>query len=174
MMTFLAEEMFTPIRPLPIPSMSRLRRMTVASGSFTKSVTLMFMPFVPAASTPAMNGWPSIVIDLVIVSVPKPPGSSTLMMPLRAVLEMQPANVLQGAVRLQGLASSPTPETHVRVAWALAMVEMDNSNIAISSRRVAFMNELLLRYKSDCGLRMFYRVRFRERPQIRHGLGREP
>jgi hypothetical protein len=31
---------------------------------------------------------------------------------------MAPANVLQGAVRLQGLASSPTPDTQVRVAWA--------------------------------------------------------
>jgi hypothetical protein len=27
---------------------------------------------------------------------------------------------LQGAVRLHGLASSPTPDTHVRGAWALA------------------------------------------------------
>jgi hypothetical protein len=34
---------------------------------------------------------------------------------------MAPANVLHGAVRLQGLASSPTPETHVRVACACAM-----------------------------------------------------
>ncbi|KRD46295.1 hypothetical protein ASE52_16605 [Acidovorax sp. Root275] len=31
---------------------------------------------------------------------------------------MAPANVLQGAVRLQGLASSPTPDTQVRVACA--------------------------------------------------------
>jgi flavoprotein len=35
---------------------------------------------------------------------------------------MAPANVLQGAVREHGLASSPTPETHVRVAWAIAGV----------------------------------------------------
>src|ERR1043165_7117425 len=44
------------------------------------------------------------------------------MMPGLAVLEIAPANVLQGAVRLQGFKSSPTPESHVRVAWALAML----------------------------------------------------
>jgi hypothetical protein len=33
---------------------------------------------------------------------------------------MAPAKVLQGAVREQGLASSPTPETQVRVACAWA------------------------------------------------------
>lgn len=59
---------------------------------------------------------PSIVMLLVIVTAPKPPGSSTLMAPLVAVLEIAPAKVLQGAVRLQGFASSPTPDTHVRVA----------------------------------------------------------
>jgi hypothetical protein len=40
--------------------------------------------------------------------------------PFAAVLEMAPAKVLHGAVRLHGLASSPTPETQVRVAWARA------------------------------------------------------
>jgi hypothetical protein len=39
-----------------------------------------------------------------------------MMMPPAAVFEIDPANVLHGAVRLHGLASSPTPETHVRVA----------------------------------------------------------
>jgi hypothetical protein len=38
-------------------------------------------------------------------------------------LAIAPANVLQGAVRLHGLASSPTPDTHVLVAWALAITE---------------------------------------------------
>src|SRR5215472_14674363 len=61
-----------------------------------------------------------MVIDLVIVTVPKPPGSRQLMMPFTAVLEMAPAKVLHGAVRLHGLASSPTPETQVRVACACA------------------------------------------------------
>jgi hypothetical protein len=40
---------------------------------------------------------------------------------------MAPAKVLHGAVRLQGLASSPTPETQVRVACAWAAV--DNKDI---------------------------------------------
>jgi hypothetical protein len=62
-----------------------------------------------------------IVIDFVIVTAPKPPGSRQLMMPPAAVLEIAPAHVLQGAVRLQGLTSSPTPETQVRVAWAKAL-----------------------------------------------------
>ncbi len=42
------------------------------------------------------------------------------MMPPAAVFEIAPAKVLHGAVRLHGLTSSPTPETHVRVAWAFA------------------------------------------------------
>ena len=61
-----------------------------------------------------------MVIDLVIVTPPKPPGSRTLISPPVAVFEMAPAKVLQGAVRLHGLASSPTPETQVRVACAWA------------------------------------------------------
>src|SRR3954469_3545691 len=61
-----------------------------------------------------------MVSDFVIVTPPKPPGSRQLISPPFAVLEIAPANVLHGAVRLQGFASSPTPETHVRVACALA------------------------------------------------------
>jgi hypothetical protein len=45
-----------------------------------------------------------------------------LISPLVAVFEIAPAKVLQGAVRLHGFRSSPTPETHVRVAWAWAEV----------------------------------------------------
>jgi hypothetical protein len=41
-----------------------------------------------------------------------------LISPPAAVFEIAPAKVLHGAVRLQGLTSSPTPETQVRVAWA--------------------------------------------------------
>src|SRR5580704_11141089 len=63
---------------------------------------------------------PSSVIDLVIVSAPKPPGSKASISPPVAVLEMAPAQVLHGAVRLHGLASSPTPEIQVRVACACA------------------------------------------------------
>src|SRR3954471_12856660 len=59
-------------------------------------------------------------IVLLIVTAPKPPGSRQLISPPAAVLEIAPAKVLQGAVRLHGLASSPTPDTQVRVAWAWA------------------------------------------------------
>src|SRR4051794_19740436 len=78
------------------------------------------MPLVPAARIEPSVPAQSIVIDFVIVTAPKPPGSIQLISPAAAVLEIAPAKVLQGAVRLHGLASSPTPETHVRVAWALA------------------------------------------------------
>src|SRR6186997_2043901 len=61
-----------------------------------------------------------MVIDFVMVTVPKPPGSRQLISPLSAVFEIVPANVLHGAVRLHGLASSPTPDTHVREACACA------------------------------------------------------
>src|SRR4030095_10078745 len=57
-----------------------------------------------------------MVIDLVMVTAPNPPESRQLISPLTAVFEIAPANVLHGAVRLHGLASSPTPETQVRVA----------------------------------------------------------
>ena len=51
------------------------------------------------------------MIDLVMVTAPKPPGSSTLIVPAGAVFEIAPANVLHGAVRLHGFTSSPTPDT---------------------------------------------------------------
>src|SRR5205809_4263772 len=80
------------------------------------------MPFTPApaTSTPPSVYWQRIDIALVIVTPPKPPGSRQLISPPGAVFEMAPAKVLHGAVRLHGLASSPTPDTHVRLAWALA------------------------------------------------------
>jgi hypothetical protein len=59
-----------------------------------------------------------MLTDWVIVTAPNPPGSSTLISPPGVVFEIAPAKVLQGAVRLQGFASSPTPDTHVRVACA--------------------------------------------------------
>src|SRR6266702_3944405 len=80
----------------------------------------MLMPLVPETSTEPKISWQSMVIDLVMVTAPKPPGSRQLISPPPAVLEIAPAKVLHGAVRLQGLASSPTPETQVRLACALA------------------------------------------------------
>src|SRR5437773_2659337 len=106
---------FTPSRPVPSPSMSSPSRMTLAVSGAE-----MMMAFVPDTSTPASKRSERIVIDFVMVTPPKPPGSSTLISPPVAVFEIAPANVLHGAVRLHGLTSSPTPETHVRVACALA------------------------------------------------------
>src|SRR5262249_34784382 len=66
------------------------------------------------------------VMALVIVTAPKPPGSRTEISPPAAVFEIAPANVLHGAVRLHGFTSSPTPDTHVRVACANASVLPNN------------------------------------------------
>jgi hypothetical protein len=55
---------------------------------------------------------------LVMVTAPNPPGSSASISPPGAVFEIAPANVLHGAAREHGLASSPTPETHVLEACA--------------------------------------------------------
>src|SRR3982075_3305839 len=103
-----------PLMPVLMPWMSRLRRRTLMPAP------LMTMPLVPDTRTEAKTSLQSIEIDFVIVTAPKPPGSRQLISPAAAVLEMAPAKVLQGAVRLHGLASSPTPETHVRVACACA------------------------------------------------------
>src|SRR4051794_41112745 len=94
------------------------------STTLSVEVPLMMTPCTPEESTLPSVPVQSIVIDFVIVTAPNPPGSRQLMMPGLAVFEIAPANVLQGAVRLQGFASSPTPETHVRVAWACARVVM--------------------------------------------------
>src|SRR4051794_17722829 len=81
------------------------------------------MPLTPLTRTPASRPTHLMFIALVMVTPPKPPGSRQLIVPAGAVFEIAPAKVLQGAVRLHGLASSPTPETQVRVACALAGAE---------------------------------------------------
>src|SRR5262249_43560233 len=105
--------------------------------------TLTTMPLVPETSTPAVPASQEMMIDLVIVTAPNPPGSRQLISPLVAVFEIAPAKVLQGAVRLQGLASSPTPETQVRVAWAWAAgaIKQRTSAAAI---RLAIMLDIFI------------------------------
>src|SRR6185295_271221 len=93
------------------------------------------IPLVPETRTPASNPSEMIEIDLVIVTPPKPPGSRTLISPPAAVLLIAPANVLHGAVRLHGLASSPTPEIQVRVAWAPAGIETERRSTGIHKLR---------------------------------------
>src|SRR6266852_4300238 len=92
---------------------------------------------------------PSIVIDFVIVTCPNPPGSRQSISPLMAVFEMAPAKVLQGAVRLHGLASSPTPDTQVRLAcaWASdvnARVKTKTANALMVNRNLFIWSLLLL------------------------------
>src|SRR6267142_1389154 len=98
------------------PLMESFRRVTLAVDGFV--VTLTITPLPPAARMEPNPDpqVPSMVIHLVIVTAPNPPGSSTSISPHSAVFEMAPAKVLHGAVRLHGLASSPTPDTQVRHA----------------------------------------------------------
>src|SRR5580704_756932 len=96
------------------PLIERFRRVTTSLAP-----ALTTIPLVPETRTDATcPPPPSMVSALVIVRAPKPPGSNTSISPPAAVFEIAPAKVLHGAVRLQGLASSPTPDTHVRVACA--------------------------------------------------------
>src|ERR1700731_3583509 len=100
--------------------MSRLRSVTFVQLALLLLTVTPGCP-VPAridATIPPSPPPPSILIPLVIVIVPNPPGSSASISPQSAVFEIAPGHVLQGAVRLHGFASSPTPETQVRVACA--------------------------------------------------------
>src|SRR5262245_19324485 len=106
----------TPMRPEVVPSIEMFLRFTIMFDALTLT------PLVPAARIEPNVPSQSMVIDLVMVMAPKPPGSRQLISPPAAVFEIAPAKVLHGAVRLHGLASSPTPDTHVRVACASAGV----------------------------------------------------
>src|SRR5439155_10291181 len=113
------------------------------STTLSVAAALTTMALVPDTSTPPSVYWHLIVIHLVIVTPPKPLGSRQLISPPAAVLEIAPANVLHGAVRLHGFASSPTPDTNVRVAWAEA-------EAGIASAISASAGETLK--KSPCGV----------------------
>src|SRR5712691_3090679 len=103
-------------RTTPAPLIAIPRTITLMPAAFT------LMPLTPFTRIEPKVPVQSSVIDLVIVTVPKPPGSRQSISPPAAVLEIAPANVLHGAVRLQGFTSSPTPDTQVRVACAWAGV----------------------------------------------------
>src|SRR5262249_41784035 len=112
MCTLFAFTMRTPVRPAaaPTPWMERPRNVTLMPAP------LMMTPVVPLARIEPNVPDPSSVTDLVMVTAPKPPGSRQSISPGLAVFEIAPANVLHGAGRLEGLASSPPPETHGRFA----------------------------------------------------------
>src|SRR5690242_17991625 len=107
-----------------VPWITRLRSTTLS----VVLAPLKIRPLTPAFRIPPAFGPQSIVIDLVIVTAPNPPGSRQSISPPAAVFEMAPAKVLHGAVRLHGLASSPTPDTQVRVACACAGAEARNGS----------------------------------------------
>src|SRR5437016_1372621 len=99
------------------------------------------MPLVPLTRTEATcPPPPSMVMALVIVTAPYPAGSSASISPPAAVLEMAPAKVLQGAVRLHGLASSPTPDTQVRDACAFMITDASKK----IPRTISFLIDFLL------------------------------
>jgi hypothetical protein len=75
-------------------------------------------------------------MDFMIVTEPNPAESMQFISPFTAVFEIAPANVLHGAVRLQGFTSSPTPDTHVRIAWASAAAAAAKQNTRRALRRV--------------------------------------
>src|SRR6185369_14764612 len=91
-----------------------------------------------------------MVMDLVMVKVPKPPGSRQSISPLMKVFEIAPEKVLHGAVRLHGSASLPTPETKVRVAWACAGA--DNAKTASVVATAANNFDLLCIFNLRLGL----------------------
>src|SRR5262245_32269479 len=131
--------MFIPLMPLQKPFMER-PLMVITSVD----AALITIPFTREARIEANVPVPSSVIDLVIVTAPKPPGSRASISPQAAVLEIAPAQVLQGAVRLQGLASSPTPDTHVREACAWAIETEANMKIARAKTLKVNRNLLIL------------------------------
>src|SRR5216684_5869823 len=115
--TVVAATMLMPFVPESMPWSVRWRMVTLLNPP---AGMLIVIAGVPLARMDEIQH-PSMVIDLVMVTAPKPPGSRQSISPPAAVFEMAPAKVLQGAVRLHGLASSPTPDTQVRLAWALAI-----------------------------------------------------
>src|ERR1700682_3810121 len=138
-----------PSKPVPSPSKSSPRS-TTASLAFG---TLTMMPLVPETSTPASNRSEEMVIALVMVTAPKPPGLRALISPPVAVLEIAPAKVLQGAVRLHGFASSPTPETQVRVACACASVEKPATRAASKKKRIILEWIIEVSFVDGCVIR---------------------
>src|SRR4051794_2352625 len=73
------------------------------------------MALVPATSTEATPAPPSMVIALLMVTAPNPPGFNASISPPAAVFKRAPAKVKQGAVSVHGLVSLPVPDTNVRV-----------------------------------------------------------
>src|SRR5262245_52213827 len=117
------------------------------------------IPLVPATRIEPTPAPQSIVMALVMVTTPKPAPSRQSISPPAAVLEIAPANVLHGAVREHGLTSSPTPDTQVLEAWALAVIANANVNTAADrSLELTLKYFISLNFLFRSGHRRNYRV----------------
>ena len=139
-----------PLSVVQTPLIDMLRSVTT---SFTPALTMT--PLTLAARIPAKVPSPLIVIAFVMVTAPKPPGSSTEISPQGAVFDIAPAKVLHGAVRLHGLASSPTPDTHVLVACACATDEIARLKTAIAKILNAKRNFLIMHSPFELNVILF-------------------
>src|SRR5882757_4744918 len=88
----------------------------------------------PAVPTPSLT----MLIDLVMVIGPKPPGSSTSISPPAVVWVMAKAKVRHGCVRVQAPLSVPVPDTQVRRFVAEAGV--DDSAAPSASRDAVILD----------------------------------
>src|SRR2546426_1525393 len=100
MYTLAAATNLIPLIPVPSPLSASPRIRTVLAVS-AAAVMLTVIPLVPGDSTTGEHEVVSMVSDLSIVTTPKAPLSTQLISPPTFVRVMAPANVLQGAVRLQ-------------------------------------------------------------------------
>src|SRR6185295_2601790 len=120
--TLLAEITLMPLMPVSAPVINSPRMRTIRGSLLVWVGAVIGISIViPVASCARMDAGtpvPSIVIDFLIITGAKPPASSTVITPALAVFGSAPAKDLHGDVRLQGLESSPVPDTHVRVACA--------------------------------------------------------
>src|SRR5216683_2754240 len=111
---------FEPVVVVLIPATAQSLMTTFLSMSWLVAVVLTRMPF-----------W---LKPMMMVSSTCTAWAAVTLMPLTPTLAPQ------GAVRLHGLASSPTPDTQVRVACAWAMDAKANVNIAIASALIVNRN----------------------------------
>src|SRR5579864_6203245 len=126
----------------PEPLKEIPRRITAMPAPLTMT------PLVPETRMEPKVPLQSMVIDLVIVTAPNPPGSRQSISPAEAVFEIAPAKVLHGATRLHGLASSPTPDTQVRSACAKA----EPGKTAVSPSSAIASNAIRLIVPSHAGV----------------------
>src|SRR5262249_1173429 len=130
---------------------------------------LMVMPTCPECRIKPYAAGHSMVIDFEMTSVPNEPESRQSTSPPTMAFCNAPLNVRQGAVRLQGLTSSPTPETQVRWTCAAGGVGKPHSAHQ-AARRLA--STAILSFMSVSPLRR--RNLRRARSLLARGLGRAP